>query len=112
MNNNEQKKRNEIILEGNLTADCEMAYTKTGTPYVKFTIAHNFWKKVGETFEKSKTMFINCVAWSDLALNNEHKLTKGVKVTITGKLDQDSWVGNDGQKRKTFKIIVNDINYL
>lgn len=56
--------------------------------------------------EKEKTAFYDCKAWGKLAEICGEYLTKGSKVFIRGKLEQEQWEDKDsGQKR--YKHVIN-----
>jgi single-strand DNA-binding protein len=100
---------NSMIVTGNLCRDCDVMYTKSGHMVCKFTIAHNRYKKVGEKWEKTKTIFLDCEMWNEIAQQNENKLLKGKQVMVEGRYDVDSWVGKENQNQKRSKLVVNKI---
>ena len=100
---------NTVTVTGNLTSDPEIKYFDSGTAKASFSIADNrTWTDNGE--KKEQVSFYDVDAWRFLAEDVARVLTKGVRVTITGRLEQQSW--NDkttGDKRSKVVIIADSI---
>jgi single stranded DNA-binding protein len=78
---------NTISFVGNLGRDSEMSYTPEGKAKTKFS--------VGVWAGKNQTMWLNCVAWEDLAEEAAYKLPKGIRVKVVGRLRSYKWQGAD-----------------
>lgn len=100
---------NNITVVGNLTREPELKYTPSGAAVTKFGIAvnRNYTNRGGEKVEE--TSFFNCVVWTQLAENVAESLTVGSRVIVTGRLQARSWETEDGQKRNTVEIIVDEM---
>jgi single-strand DNA-binding protein len=100
---------NTITVTGNLTGDPEIQFFESGTAKASFSIADNrYWTDNGE--KKEQVSFYDVHAWRFLAEDVARVLTKGAKVTITGRLEQQTW--NDkatGDKRSKTVIIADSI---
>jgi single-strand DNA-binding protein len=100
---------NTVTVTGNLTSDPEITFFDSGTAKASFSIADNrTWTDNGE--KKEQVSFYDVNAWRYLAEDVARVLTKGVRVTITGRLEQQSW--NDkttGDKRTKIVIIADSI---
>ena len=99
-----------VTLVGNLTADPELKFMPTGVGKLTFGIAVNhFWTdQDGE--KQEKTSFFNVVAWRNLAEDAANVLTKGVRVVVTGRLEQRSWDDKEtGTKRSTIEVLADNI---
>ncbi|MAV93320.1 MAG: single-stranded DNA-binding protein [Candidatus Marinimicrobia bacterium] len=96
---------NKVLLVGRLGAEPEARYTSAGIPVVSFSLATNeLWKqKNGEFAEKVE--WHNIVIWDKLAEAAQKSLSKGLLVSIEGKLQTRSWENKDGQKLKTTEIV-------
>lgn len=99
---------NQTKLIGNLARDPEIRYTQSGKAIALFTIA------AGTTFyagneQKELTDFIPCVAWGNLAEAVGNTLSKGSRVTVTGRISIRSYDGSDGQKRYRTEVVCNFI---
>lgn len=99
---------NRVELIGNLTRDPELRYTPTGSAVVTFSIATNRTYTVdGE--KKEDVDFHRIVAWNKLAELCSQLLKKGNRVFVSGRLQNRSWEGNDGQQRNTTEIVIEDM---
>ena len=96
---------NKTVVIGRLTRDPEMAYSQSGTPIAKFSIAVNGMKD-------DDVSFFDCVSFKKTAELVSQYLTKGARVGIDGKLQQNRWEDKDGNKRSKIEIIVNTVQFL
>ena len=95
---------NKVILQGNLTKEIELVYTKGGTAIGNSTIA------VTEKYkDKETTLFIDIVILGKQAETLIKYIKKGSKVLIDGKLKLDSWTNNNNQKVYKHSILINSI---
>ena len=99
---------NTLILSGRLTKDAELKYTPQGTPIANFSIAVNDYK--GKDADEA-TYFFECFAFGSRWEKLSSHLTKGKKIIIKGKLVQQTWVNQDGQKRSSVKIQVDELDF-
>ena len=90
---------NKIMLIGNLTRDPELSETKGGVSYCNFSIAvsRSFTNADGER----ETDFFDCIAWRGAAETIANYFSKGNKIGVSY-----------GTKRKTFKVVVEDFDFL
>lgn len=100
---------NTVTIVGNIAGDVELRFTPTGKPVANFTVAVNRRKKNGDQWEDVLEGFFRCNAWDSLAENAAECLQKGTRVIVTGRLQQRSWEGDDGTKRQTVEIVVDEI---
>ncbi len=70
---------NEVFLSGNVVADAELRYTKTGKPVLTFRMATN--KYVNE---QQSTQYHNIVCWVDA--EKYSGLKKGDFVSVNGEI--------------------------
>lgn len=99
---------NRVELIGNLTRDPELRYTPNGAAVVTFGMATNR-TYVSEGERKEEVDFHKLVAWNKLAELCNQLLKKGMRVFISGRLQTRSWEGQDGEKRQTTEIVVEDM---
>jgi single-strand DNA-binding protein len=99
---------NKVELIGNLTRDPELRYTPSGAAVCTFSIATNR-TYVTEGEKREEADFHRCVAWNKLAELCSQLMKKGNKVFISGRLQNRSWEGQDGQSRQTTEIVVEDM---
>ncbi|HSX42310.1 MAG TPA: single-stranded DNA-binding protein [Candidatus Saccharimonadales bacterium] len=96
---------NRATILGNLTRDPELKQIGAGTSVCKFAVATNRrWKdKDGNT--KEDTQYHEVVIWGKQGELASQFLSKGKKVYIEGRLQDNSWEGTDGVKRNRTEII-------
>jgi single-strand DNA-binding protein len=95
---------------GNLTRDPEIRYTREGQATCTIGVAANRRWQNRETNEwEESTSFFDVVAWRDLAENVALSLTKGMRVIVTGRLEQRSWETEDGDKRFKIEIVADEV---
>jgi len=99
---------NKTILSGRLTTDVQLKTTTSGTSVCGFTIAVN--RKTKGT--EQKTDFINCVAWRLSAEFISKWFQKGSAIMVVGSLQTRSWTDNNGNKRYTTEVIVDEVHFV
>jgi len=98
---------NRVILIGRVTFPPKTKTTTTGIVVTNFSIAVDRMGK-GE----KKTDFINITAFGKLAEICQQYLDKGKLVAIEGKLQVDSFEGKDGTKKKSYKVVADNMKML
>ena len=95
---------------GNLTRDPEIRYTREGQATTSLGVAVNRRWQNRETNEwEESTSFFDVVTWRDLAENVALSLTKGMRVVVTGRLEQRSWETEDGDRRFKVEIVADEV---
>lgn len=95
---------------GNLTRDPEIRYTREGHASTLLGLAVNRRWENRETKEwEESTSFLDVVCWRDLAENAALSLAKGMRVMVTGRLEQRSWETEDGERRSKVEIVADEI---
>ncbi len=102
---------NKVILIGNLTRDPEMRYTPQGTSVCSFGIAVNRKYKQGEE-SKEEVTFINIVVFGKQAESCGQYLNKGSSALIEGRLRENRWETDDGQKRSRHEVIAENVRFM
>ncbi len=100
---------NKVILVGRITRDPELRYTPNGRPVATFGIALDRPRAQGAERE---TDFFDLEAWQQTAEFAAKYATKGRLVAIDGRLKVRQYETQDGQKRKAYEIVVNDLRLL
>ena len=104
---------NSVNITGNLTRDIELRQTQSGYSIGAISVAVNDRRKNPQTEEwEDKPNFVECTLFGKRAEGLAPYLKKGQKVGINGKLDWQQWEAQDGSKRSTLKVIVNDLELL
>jgi len=95
---------------GNLTRDPEIRYTREGQATTNLGVATNRRWQNRETNEwEEATSFFDVVIWRDLAENVALSLTKGMRVIVTGRLEQRSWETEEGDRRFKVEIVADEV---
>ena len=95
---------NQVYLSGNVVADAELRYTKTGKPVLTFRMATN--KYVNET---QSTSYHNIVCWVDAEVYSG--LRKGDFVAVAGELRSRSYEDKTGAKRYVTEVVAQNLTY-
>lgn len=103
---------NYCVLTGRLVKDPELRYTQGGTALCTFAIAVNRERKNQDGEYEEETSFVDIVCWQKLAELCSQYLGKGRLVLVEGRLNQQRWETQEGQKRNKIEIIANDVNFL
>ena len=101
---------NSVVIIGRLVRDAEIKQTGTGMSVTKFTLANNYGKKSGESWE-TLANFFDVILLGSRGEKLIQYLSKGKQVAITGELRQKRWE-QDGNKRFHIEIIANSIELL
>ncbi len=102
---------NRVILIGRFVRDPECSYTPSGIPLAKFTLAVDRPVRDAETGQR-ETDFIDCVAWRQRADFIERYVKKGRLVCVEGRLQIRQWEAQDGSRRRSAEIQVDQIQPL
>lgn len=104
---------NRVILLGNLTRDPELKYTPQGTAVCEFGLALNETYTNKQTGQKTeKVHFVDITCWGRTAEVAAEYLKKGIQVHIEGKLQQDRWEDQQGQKRSKIKVTCEQLTFV
>lgn len=95
---------NQLILTGNLGNDPEIFFGSEGDPVTSFSLA--FYAG------KDKTGWIRCVCFNKNAEIAERYLKSGNRIAVAGRLNQSTWKTDQGEKRTSFEMIVNTIEFI
>lgn len=99
---------NKVILLGRLTRDPEVRYTQGNEPMAvaRYSLAVDRQGKKDEN--KQNADFISCVAFGKRGEFAEKYLHKGTKIAVCGRLQTGSYTAQDGTKRYTTDVVVDD----
>lgn len=103
---------NKVILIGHLGDEVKMNYFEGGNSIGRFPVATNESYTNRQTGERvTTTEWHNIVVRNKLAETCEKYLSKGDKVYVEGRIKTRQWE-QDGQKRYTTEIHVNNMTFL
>lgn len=104
---------NRVTITGNLTRDPEVKQTGGGMSVMKIGVAVNDRRKNPQTNEwEDVPNFIDCTMFGDRAAKVAQYLAKGSKVAISGRLRQETWETQDGQKRSRVGVVIDDLEFM
>jgi single-strand DNA-binding protein len=76
-----------------------------------FTLASTprAFNKETKAWEDGEALFLNCTVWKDMAEHVAETLNKGARVIATGRLAQRSYLNNEGEKRYSMELEVEEV---
>lgn len=93
---------------GNLTRDPEVRTLPSGQAVCSFAVATNRRWKDKDGNLKEDTQYHEISVWGRLGELASQMLSKGKKVYVEGRLQTNSWDGNDGVKRSKTEIVADN----
>jgi single-strand DNA-binding protein len=100
---------NTVTITGNLTREPEIRCTREGQATTQLGVAVNRrWQDRTTTEWQESTSFFDIVCWRDLA-ENVASLTKGMRVIVTGRLEQRSRETAEGEHRSKVELTADEI---
>ena len=102
------KSINKVEMLGRVGADPEMRYTASGTAVTQLRLATDRMRKGGEP----ETDWHSIVVWDKLAEACADYVEKGQRLYVSGRLAQNSWTGDDGQRRYRTEIHAQEVVFL
>ncbi|MGI8822674.1 MAG: single-stranded DNA-binding protein [Acidimicrobiia bacterium] len=100
---------NAVTLVGNLVDDPELRFTPNGVAMVKVRFAVNRRFRDRNDEWQEETSFFGGTCWRDMAENVAESLTKGMRVIVTGSLEQRQWETQEGEKRSMVEVRIDEI---
>ncbi len=99
---------NKVILMGRLTKDPEVRYSKGENPLAiaRYTLAVD--RRFNRNNEEQSADFISCVAFGKSGEFAEKYFHKGIKITVSGRIQTGSYTNKDGQKIYTTEVVVEE----
>lgn len=102
---------NRVVLLGNLTADPEVRYTASELAIVDVGVAINERVKRGGEYV-DEVSYIDVTFFGRTAEVAGEYLSKGAPALIEGRLKQERWQTDDGQRRSRVKVIAERLTLL
>ena len=99
---------------GNLGRDPETRYTKSGTMNVSFSVASSRRYTDSSGTQQERTTWFRVTAWGKLAetldrLAQDGALTKGQRVFVSGRLEQNEFQNQQGENKSSLEINADDV---
>ena len=92
-----------LSVVGNLVRDPELKFTNGGKAVCKATIADNYQPRQGE----AQVTYIDVVLWEGMA-ENFAEFRKGQRVFAEGRLKQNNWETDSGEKRSKLELVADN----
>lgn len=93
---------NDVKLQGRMTREPELRQTQSGKSVCGFSLA------VKGNGKDAPTDFFDCVAWGNTAEFVSRYFSKGALMIVSGRLQTREWQDQNGAKRKSVEVVVND----
>jgi single-strand DNA-binding protein len=97
-----------VTVTGTLTRDPELRFTAGGKGVATLAVAVDYSYQKNNEWVKEASFF-NVTAWDTLGENAAASLTKGMRVIVTGRLQQRSYETQQGEKRSVVEIVADEI---
>lgn len=100
-----------VTIVGNLGADPELKFTASGKAVANLSIGstpRRFDKSTGQ-YQDGETLWVRAHVWGEAAENAAESLRKGDRVIAQGRLVQNSYTAQDGQKRTSIEMHVEEV---
>ena len=98
---------NHITVVGNLTRDPELRYSAAGTPICRLGLATNHKYK-----DREEVCFLDVTVFGAQGEAVSQHLHKGSQCLVDGRLAQETWESQDGQKRSKHVVIAERVVFL
>lgn len=100
---------NSVTVIGNLVEDPELRFTPSGVAMAKIRVAVNRrWRDRNDEWQE-ETSFFGGTVWREAAENAAESLQKGMRVIITGSLEQRSWETQEGERRSVVELRIDEL---
>jgi len=103
---------NNVVLMGRLTRDPDVRYSTQGDSQMavaRFTLAVD--RRFKRDGNDQSADFISCVAFGKTGEFIEKYVTKGTKLTLSGRIQTGSYTNKDGQKVFTTDVVAENVEF-
>lgn len=102
---------NRVIIAGNLTRPPKLRKTPSGYSVTDLLVALNReFLTNGE--RQQEVCFVDVVVWGKQAEECVRRLDRSSPVLVEGRLQLDTWYGNDGDKRCKLRVAAERVQFL
>ena len=99
---------NKVELLGRVGTDPEMRYTPNGTAVTNLRLATDRYRRDAE----DATDWHTVIVWGKTAEAVNNYVQKGQRVYVAGRLVQNTWEGDDGQRRHRTEVHTQEVVFL
>lgn len=101
------------IIIGNVGRDPELRYTQSGIAVCDFSVAvSRRWNDRTSGQQREETTWFKVSCWRQLAETANQYVHKGMQIMVTGRVDADAYIGQDGQARASLNLTALDMQFL
>lgn len=101
---------NNVCLVGRIATGLELKYTTSNIATTRFNVAIN--RQYSNAEGQREADFIPVRAWRKQAENVCNYLNKGSLVSISGRIQTGSYTDKDGNRRNTFEVVADSVQFL
>ena len=101
--------RNSVMLIGRPGAEPEMRNLNNNNKVARFRLAVSESHRNANNEWVNDTQWFSIVAWGNVAGRVEKVVRKGQQLAIEGKLRNNEWTDDKGQRHSTTEIWINDL---
>ena len=98
-----------ITVVGNLTADPELRFTKSGQAIAKLRVAVNERVKDGDQWKDGEATYWRVTCWGGLAEHVGDSLAKGSRIIAVGRVSSSTWETKEGEQRTDYEITADSL---
>jgi len=95
---------NSITIVGKVGQDPELRMTNSGMAVCTFGVGTTSGRD-----DKKKTVWHNVTVFGDMATHAAESFSKGTNVIIVGRYDVDEYETKQGEKKKSYKVVADEI---
>jgi single-strand DNA-binding protein len=100
---------NNVTLIGNLVEDPELRFTPSGVAMARIRLAVNRRWRGQDNQWNEETSFFGGTVWREQAEQVAESLQKGMRIIVTGSLEQRSWETPEGEKRSVVEVRIDEV---
>ena len=101
---------NSVNLVGRLCTDTDLKVTQSGKNYTRFRLAVD--RGYVKSGEERQSDFFSIIAWNKTAEFISKYFSKGDRIGITGTLRTDNYTAQDGTKRESVEVWVDNAEFV
>ena len=92
-------------------SDPELRYTPSGQAVAKFRVASTprAFDQASNEWKDQPSLFLDVNVWRQAGENVAESLQRGMRVIVTGRLEQRSYEAKDGTKRTVYEITADEV---
>lgn len=99
-----------VVLVGNVTRDPEIRFTPSGASVTTFGLAVNRrWQNKQTQEWDEQVSFFDVSCWGQMGENVASSVTRGTRVVVSGRLEQQSWETPAGEKRSKVQVVADEV---